>query len=410
MKILIITPHFWPEEFRVNDIAKGLKEKGHTVDVMTNIPNYPFGKYFDGYSVFNNRNQNYEGIRIKRLFVIPRGNSSKIMLILNYISFMLSSILNVPWILLQKYDRIMVYQTTPITVAIPAIIIKLISKVKIHIYILDLWPETLFTIVNIKNKLFRKTANKICSYIYNCFDKIYVSSKGFISKLDNIEKNRIVYMPQWAEDLYKESVNEEDLEISKLYKNKTNIVFAGNIGKAQSIDTIIQAANISKSNQKIQWIVLGDGSEKNYLDNKVEALKLTNIKVLGRKPVGEMPKYFSKADALLVTLTKDELFKITVPAKVQSYMAAGKPVIGCISGEGKQLIEEAKCGFTCEAEDYKSLAKIAENISNMSKDELSKLGLNSINYFNENFERNIVLNKLEKNLLNNITQEDIQYV
>ena len=410
MKILIITPHFWPEEFRVNDIAKGLKEKGHTVDVMTNIPNYPFGKYFDGYSVFNNRNQNYEGIRIKRLFVIPRGNSSKIMLILNYISFMLSSILNVPWILLQKYDRIMVYQTTPITVAIPAIIIKLISKVKIHIYILDLWPETLFTIVNIKNKLFRKTANKICSYIYNSFDKIYVSSKGFISKLDNIEKNRIVYMPQWAEDLYKESVNEEDLEISKLYKNKTNIVFAGNIGKAQSIDTIIQAANISKSNQKIQWIVLGDGSEKNYLDNKVEALKLTNIKVLGRKPVGEMPKYFSKADALLVTLTKDELFKITVPAKVQSYMAAGKPVIGCISGEGKQLIEEAKCGFTCEAEDYKSLAKIAENISNMSKDELSKLGLNSINYFNENFERNIVLNKLEKNLLNNITQEDIQYV
>lgn len=398
MKVLIITPHFWPEEFRINDIAIGLKEKGHEVDVLTNIPNYPYGKYFDGYSIFNNRKQIYNGIGIKRLFVIPRGNSSKLMLILNYLTFMLSGIINVPWILKQKYDRILVYQTTPITVAVPAIITKIISKVTIHIYILDLWPETLYTIININNKFIKNISHKLCSLIYKSFDKVYTSSKGFIKKLSYINKEKIEYIPQWAEDLYKNNnINDENIE--KLYSDKTNIVFAGNIGKAQSIDTIINAANTCKENKNIQWIILGDGSEKKYLDEKVVELDLHNVKALGRKPIEDMPKYFKKADALLVTLTKEELFKITVPAKVQSYMAAGKPVIGCISGEGKELIDEAKCGFTCEAEDYKGLAEIALNIYKMNKYELNKLGMNALNYFNENFDRKIVLDSMEVILL-----------
>ena len=404
MKILIITTHFWPEEFRINDIAVGFKEKGHEVDILTNIPNYPYGKYFDGYSIFNNRKQIYNGIGIKRLFVIPRGNSSKLMLILNYLTFMLSGIINVPWILKQKYDRILVYQTTPITVAIPAIITKLISKVPIHIYILDLWPETLFTIVNISNKFIKNISYKVCSMIYKSFDKIYISSRGFAKKLSYINKEKIEYVPQWAEDLYKNNTNIKDENIEKLYANKTNIVFAGNIGKAQSIDTIIKAANICKENKNIQWIILGDGSEKKYLDEKIIELGLYNIKALGRKPVEDMPKYFDRADALLVTLTKDELFKITVPAKVQSYMAAGKPVLGCISGEGKELIEEANCGFTCEAEDYKGLSEIALKIDKMNKSELNKyelnkLGLNALNYFNENFDREIVLDNMEEILI-----------
>lgn len=398
MKILIITPHFWPEEFRINDIAIGLKEKGHDVDVLTNIPNYPYGKYFNGYSIFNNRKQIYNGIGIRRLFVIPRGNSSKLMLILNYFTFMLSGIINVPWILKQKYNRILVYQTTPITVAIPAIIAKLISKVPIHIYILDLWPETLFTIVNISNRFIKNISHKVCFYIYKSFDKVYISSRGFAKKLSYISKEKIEYVPQWAEDLYKNK-NIKDESIDKLYADKTNIVFAGNIGKAQSIDTIIDAANICRHNKKIQWIILGDGSEKKYLDEKIIELNLHNIKALGRKPVEEMPKYFDRADALLVTLTQDELFKITVPAKVQSYMAAGKPVIGCISGEGKALIEEANCGFTCEAQDYKSLSEIALKIEKMNKYELNILGLNALDYFNKNFDREIVLDNMEEILI-----------
>ena len=399
MKILIITPHFWPEEFRINDIAIGLKEKGHEVDVLTNIPNYPYGKYFDNYSIFKNRKQNYNGIGIKRLFVIPRGNSSKIMLILNYLTFMLSGIINVPWILRQKYDRILVYQTTPITVAIPAIIVKLISKVPIHIYILDLWPENLFTIVNISNSFIKNMSHKVCSYIYKSFDKVYIASRGFSKKLSHIDKEKIEYIPQWAENLYKNDSYIKDENIEKLYENKTNIVFAGNIGKAQSIDTIINAANICKTNKNIQWIILGDGSEKKYLDDKIIELKLDNIKVLGRKPMEDMPKYFSRADALLVTLTKDELFKITVPAKVQSYMASGKPIIGCISGEGKKLIEEANCGFTCEAEDYKYLSEIVLKIDKMDKSKLNKFGLNALNYFNDNFDREIVLDNMENILI-----------
>lgn len=400
MKILIITPHFWPEEFRINDIAIGFKEKGHEVDVLTNIPNYPYGKYFDNYSIFKNRKQNYNGIGIKRLFVIPRGNSSKLMLILNYLTFMLSGIINIPWILKQKYDRILVYQLSPITVAVPAILTKAISKVPIHIYILDLWPESLFTIVNISNNFVRNISNKICSFIYKSFDKVYISSRGFAKKLSYINKEKIEYVPQWAEDLYRNNTNLKDEKIETLYADKTNIVFAGNIGKAQSVDTIINAADICKENKNIQWIILGDGSEKKYLDEKIVELKLENVKALGRKPVEDMPKYFYRADALLVTLTKDELFQITVPAKVQSYMAAGKPVIGCISGEGKELIEEANCGFTCEAEDYNALSEIAFKINKMNKNQLSKLGLNALNYFNENFDRKIVLDNMETILIN----------
>ena len=400
MKILIITPHFWPEEFRINDIAMGLKEKGHEVDILTNIPNYPYGKYFDDYSILKNRKQNYNGIGIKRLFVIPRGNSSKLMLILNYLTFMLSGIVNIPWILKQKYDRILVYQLTPITVAVPAILTKAISKVPIHIYILDLWPESLFTIVNIGNNFVRNVSHKICSFIYKSFDKIYISSRGFAKRLGYINKEKIEYVPQWAEDLYRNNTNLKDEKIEALYADKTNIVFAGNIGKAQSIDTIVNAANICKKNKNIQWIILGDGSEKKYLDEKIIELNLDNVQALGRKPIEDMPKYFDKADALLVTLTKDELFQITVPAKVQSYMAAGKPVIGCISGEGQELIKEANCGFICEAEDYNALSEIVFKIDKMSKNQLSELGLNALNYFNKNFDRKIVLDNMEAILIN----------
>lgn len=409
MKILVVSQYFWPEEFRINDICKGLIEEGHEVDVLTAIPNYPGGEYFEGFSLLKRGEKNYEGINVRRCFCVPRGKNSKLKLIFNYISFALSSTFHIPFILKNKYDKVLVYQLSPITMAIPAIILKKIKKIPMDMYILDLWPESLLSTVNIGSKKIKDAMFKFCKKIYKQADGIYITSKGFKKKLVSygIEEEKITYLPQWAEDIYKDAVIENDNELEQLCKGKFNILFAGNVGKAQSIDTIINAANICKENKSIQWIIVGDGSEKNICEQKVKDLNLKeNVIFLGRKPLQDMPKYYDVADALLVTLGNDELFKITVPAKVQSYMASGKPLLGAISGEGKDVIEDSNCGLACEAEDYKELAQLAQEMYEMNIEERKMLGENGIRYFKENFDREILLKKINALLTNEYKEKE----
>lgn len=396
MKILVVSQYFWPEEFRINDICKGLVEEGHEVEVLTGIPNYPEGKYFDGFSIFKRGPKQYDGVKVRRCFCVPRGKNSKIKLVLNYFSFAISSLFHIPFITKNKYDKVLVYQLSPITMAIPAIAIKKIKKIPVDMYILDLWPESLLSIVNIKSTKIKKTIYNICKKIYKSADAIYITSKGFKRQLINldIQEEKITYLPQWAEDTYKDEVLLKDKKLENLCENKFNIVFAGNIGKAQSIETIINAANICKENN-IQWIVIGDGSEKSMAEKKVKELNIDNkVIFLGRKPVEEMPKYYNIADALLVTLGNDKLFTITVPAKIQSYMASGKPILGAISGEGNNVIKESNCGLACEAEDYKKLAELAQQMYMMTEKERKTLGKNGLRYFKKNFDRELLLRKI----------------
>lgn len=407
MRILVVSQYFWPEEFRINDICKGLVEEGHEVDVLTAIPNYPKGEFFEGFSIFKRGHKKYEGVNVRRCFCIPRGKNSKVKLILNYISFAVSSVFHIPFLLKNKYDKVLVYQLSPITMAIPAIIIKKIKKIPMDMYILDLWPESLLSTVNIGSQKIKDMMFNICKSIYRCADRLYITSKGFKEKLVSygINEKDIVYLPQWAENFYKNTHIEIDEELNNLTKDKFNILFAGNVGKAQSVDTIINAANECRENKEIQWIIVGDGSEKIVSEEKVKNLGLTeNVVFLGRKPVEDMPKYYNASDVLLVTLGDDELFKITVPAKVQSYMASGKPVLGAISGEGKSLIEESNCGLVCEAEDYKTLSDMAIKMSEMSVDDRNKLGMNGLNYFNDNFDRKILLRKITDLLLDDFEE------
>lgn len=396
MKILVVSQYFWPEEFRINDICKGLVEEGHEVEVLTGIPNYPGGKYFDGFSIFKRGPKQYDGVKVRRCFCVPRGKNSKIKLVLNYFSFAISSLFHIPFITKNKYDKVLVYQLSPITMAIPAIAIKKIKKIPMDMYILDLWPESLLSIVNIKSTKIKKTIYNICKKIYKSADAIYITSKGFKSQLINldIQEEKITYLPQWAEDIYKDEVVLKDKKLEYLCENKFNIVFAGNIGKAQSIETIINAANICKENN-IQWIVIGDGSEKSMAEKKVKELNIDNkVIFLGRKPVEDMPKYYNIADALLVTLGNDKLFTITIPAKIQSYMASGKPILGAISGEGNNVIKESNCGLACEAEDYKKLAELAQQMYIMTEKERKTLGKNGLRYFKKNFDRELLLRKI----------------
>ena len=411
MKTLVVTQYFWPEEFRINDICEGLVEKGHEVEVLTGLPNYPYGKLFEGYSFKSRGPKEYKGIKINRCYLIERGQDSSIKLALNYLSFMINSLFHIPKLSKKNFDNIFVFQISPITSAIPAIVLGKLKRIPTSIYIQDLWPETFYSIKNINNKNIRNTLKKICIKIYDAFDQIVIASEGYRDILvkSGIDEEKIVYLPQWAEDIYSDNENiEEDL----IGKNEDDFVvtFAGNIGKAQSVDTIIKAAKLAKQNRNIKWVILGDGSEFNNIKELVEKYDLKDtVKLLGRKPSTDMPKYFNKSDALIVTLKNTDILRITLPAKVQSYMASGKPILGAISGAGMEAIKSSNCGLVSEAEDYNELYNKVIQLYNMDEIDRKKLGNNGKQYFKQNFERNMLLNRLEgylKSIIKNIGDEE----
>ncbi|MBI6038278.1 glycosyltransferase family 4 protein [Clostridium perfringens] len=392
MKILVVTQYFWPEEFRINDICKGLKEAGHDVEVLTGLPNYPEGKIYKGYSWFKKGVKEYNGIKIMRVPMIPREKNSSMMLALNYVSFMVNASLKALTLIGKKYDRVFVFQVSPITSAIPAIILSKLKKIPSYIYIQDLWPETFYSIINIRNKKIRSKMKNICNKIYNSFDKLLIASKGYEDILlkEGFKKEKFEYFPQWAENFYSES-------LKKVSENRIfTVTFAGNIGKAQSVDTIIEAANLAKENKNIKWQIIGDGSEFENIKYLVKKYSLENtVDLLGRKPAKDMPKYFSSSDGLIVTLKNEEILKVTLPAKVQSYMAAGKPIIAAISGEGSRTIKESKSGLVGEAEDYKALYENVIKLYDMNENERICIGNNGKEFFKENFTRDKLLNQLE---------------
>ena len=396
MKILVVSQYFWPEDFRINDICKGLIEEGHEVEVLTGMPNYPYGKIYDGYSFFNRGPKEYEGLKIRRCLMVPRGKNNSIMLGLNYISFMLFGSIKVIPLLFKRYDRVFVFQVSPITSAIPAIIYSKVRKVKSYIYIQDLWPETFYSIININNNKIKKVLKIICNKIYNAFDNLLIASRGYEDILvkEGIQHDKLIYFPQWAEDFY--SNNEIECD-----NKKFTVTFAGNIGKAQSVDTIIKAAALSKDNSNIIWQIIGDGSEFENVKKLASDLGLkSTVNFLGRKPSTDMPRYFAKSDGLIVTLRNEEILRVTLPAKVQSYMAAGKPIIAAINGEGNRVIRESNCGLVGEAEDHKTLYDNVIKLYNMTNKEREYLGERGKRYFSENFSRG----KLLDQLLNIITK------
>ncbi|MDU1414754.1 MAG: glycosyltransferase family 4 protein [Clostridium sp.] len=393
MKVLVVSQFFWPEEFRINDICKGLKNEGHEVEIITGLPNYPMGKFFKGYSVKGPYKEEFEGMKVMRFPVIPRGKSGALNMILNYLSFMINGSFRIIPILFKRYDRVFMFQSSPITAAIPAIIYSRVKKVPSYIYIQDLWPETFYSIVPINNERLKKIFKRLCTRIYNRFSTILISSKGYENILTDsgIDKSKIVYFPQWAEDLYSKEID----EVIEKDKNKLVLTFAGNIGKAQSVETIIKAANLAKDRKSIQWNILGNGSEFDNIKSMVDEYGLSDtVHLLGRKPVEEMPRYFKQSDGLIVTLKDEGILRVTLPAKVQSYMAAGRPIIAAISGEGAAVIEEARCGIACEAEDYETLYKNVLKFYEMKTLDREQLGLNGKRYFQENFTREKLLGEL----------------
>ncbi|MGI9227416.1 MAG: glycosyltransferase family 4 protein [Gammaproteobacteria bacterium] len=398
MKILLITQYFWPENFRINDLALDLQSKGYTVTVYTGFPNYPGGSVYSGYGIFGPYMEDYNGIKIKRIPLIPRGNSNRIQLVFNYLSFAMFSCIFILFRLRQNFDVIFVYEPSPITVCFPAILIKKIKKIPVILWVQDLWPESLSATGAVKSEFLLTIVNRLVNYIYHSCDLILVQSKAFIESIKSfgIDGDRIRYFPNSAEKMYKPIAN-SNVDINNNLPDGFRIVFAGNIGAAQSMRTIIDAADILKDQPLIQWVIIGQGRMKRWLEDEVKRRGLgKHIHLLGQKTLEEMPYYFSAADILVATLKRDPIFSLTVPSKIQSYLACAKPIVVAIDGEVTNVIEESGAGIAVPAENAEELASAVITMYKMTVKERKNMGASGRKYFEENFEGEKLVRQLEQ--------------
>ena len=374
MKILVVSQYYYPEPFRVTDICETLAQRGHQVTVLTGLPNYPEGKILKEYKSKEHRDEMRNGVRIIRCYEHGRGNNA-IHLLWNYFSFAISGKKMVRK-LDKDFDVVLINQLSPVMMAWPGIKYAKKYGKKTFLYCYDLWPASLAAGGIKQGSFIYKIFDRISKKVYRQVDKIAVTSKSFIEyfiKEHGIEENKLFYLPQYCEGLF------SDIK-PRVNDGTYNYVFAGNIGAMQSVETIIKAAMLVKDDPTIKIHIVGDGRD---LENcKKEAEGLGNVIFYGRRPVEEMPKFYEMADAMLVTLAKDDLVSKTLPGKVQSYMAAGKPIIASIVGEAKLVIEEAECGMICEAEDYEELAKLFVEFKHMDSENFSN---NAKKYYELNF-------------------------
>lgn len=395
MKILVVSQYFYPENFRINDLCKGLKEQGHSVSVLTAKPNYPKGKFFEGYNFFNKPKEVYQGINIYRSPIIPRGDSAGFKLFLNYTSFVLFGVIRL-FFINEKFDKIFVYAPSPITVGYVGIAASFFFRAKPYLWVHDLWPESVKDAGGIKNKLILELVNLMTKSIYYFYDNILVQSPKFKDYLlcQGVKDSKIIFYPYYAENFYK--VVKEDPIIKSQYGNGLNIIFAGNIGVAQSFDTIIESAKLLKTKIKnFKFIIIGEGRYKKRVLEKIRNCSLdNNFEFLGSFPAEEMPAFFASADALLVSLKDTEIFAMTIPGKLQSYLASGKPIIASINGIGAEIIKESKSGYVSNAEDPISLSNSIIDFSKLNLKQRKALGKNARNYYKKEFERTRLLNRL----------------
>ena len=397
MNILIVTPHFYPENFRINDFAEAFVERGHSITVLTSVPNYPAGRFFDGYGLLMKNREIYKGINIYRVPVIPRGSGSSLRLAINYISYVIGGLFTSLFLMKKKLDIIFVFEPSPITIGLPAIFIKKMKNIPLIFWVLDLWPESVVSASNMKSSIVPKLLTPVVKFIYRHCDRILVSSKGFINSISakGVPKGKIEYYPQWAEPLFRPMKTDGYL-LKDLPKGSFKIMFAGNIGEAQDFPSIVEAARLLKSNQKIHWVILGGGRKESWVRKKVEEYQLQDcFHLMGSFPLEQMPAFYSNADVMLFSLKREDIFALTVPAKVQSYLACGKPILAMIDGEGASIIEESAAGYTSPAESPEMLAENALRLAALSQIQISAMGRRARKYYDENFERSFLFDKAE---------------
>lgn len=398
MRLLIVTQYFWPENFRINDLVLGLKERGHELTVYTGKPNYPEGRFFDGYGFWGRASENWNGIRVLRVPLVPRGRGGGLRLAINYLSFAFFASLAAPLRIREPFDAILVYEPSPVTVGLPALVMKKLTGAPILFWVQDLWPESLAATGAVRVRWVLRAVERLVCFIYRRCERILVQSRAFIGPIRafGIPEEQIAYFPNSAEELYRPVMLEPDAPERALVPKGFCVMFAGNIGAAQSFDAILGAAERLRSYTDIHWIILGDGRLGSWVRSEVTRRGLERcMHLLGRHPAESMPRWFALADAMLVTLRREPVFALTIPAKIQSYMACAKPIIAALEGEGARIIRESGAGIVTAAEDPSALAQAVLEMYKMPDNERREMGWRGRRYFEAHFERHRLLDQLE---------------
>lgn len=408
LRLLIVTQYFWPENFRINDLAMHLSETGYEVTVLTGVPNYPEGVLSPDFAKDKDAFYTYGNVDIKRVPMLLRGKG-RLTLAANYLTFFLSASTVGLWKLRKKdFDVIFVFGASPITVAIPAILVKKTRKIPLLLWVLDLWPESLSATGAVNSSWLLSSMGRVVSWIYRHCDRILIQSKSFFESIqkyspDSHEHNNIVYFPSWAEDVFGGGSTLAQHVITTR-EDLFTIMFAGNIGEAQDFPTILAAAELLKDNRKIRWIIVGDGRAREWVEQEVLRRGLSNcFQLVGRFPVEVMPAFYACADVMLVSLKTNDIFARTIPGKVQSYLSYGKPIVGVIDGEARVVIEDSKAGKVCRSGDYRNLAIIVEELAACSTEALCEMGKNGRDYYQHHFKRETLFDKLNKLLHDSVS-------
>lgn len=398
MKILVVTQYFWPENFRINEIVEEMQSRGHQVTVLTGIPNYPDGIVFPDFQQAPESFKNYHGAEVFRVPMFPRGKG-KISLMLNYLSFAVSGCLAGAWKLRgRSFDVILAFEPSPITVGIPSAFMRWLKKTPQAFWVLDLWPETLKAINVLQSPFSLGLVDRLVRFIYKRCDLILAQSKSFISYIQKqVEAGkRIEYFPAWPE-----AVNWDLTDISPAPEvqhrpDTFTVLFAGNIGEAQDFPAILEAAKSIRQRKDIRLVVVGDGRDAGRVAEKVSQSGLDDTFIMpGRFELQRMPEFFAHADALLVSLKDEPIFSMTIPGKLQSYLATGIPVLAMLNGEGADVVENAGAGLVCNAGDSEKLAENIIRLADLDDAGRKAMGNNGKAFCEKEFGRESLLNQLE---------------
>lgn len=401
-RILVVTQHYWPENFRINDIVEGFVDDGIQVDVLCGLPNYPKGEWFDGYRYTGPRTQLHEGVHVYRAGEIPRKGNSGLMIFLNYVSWPFFALFSL-WRLKGPYDGILCYNTSPVLMSLPALVYGKRHHTPVTNYVLDIWPENLYSVLPVKSAFWRGIAHRVSDWHYRRADRLIAMSEGLRQRL--VERTgkpnaQVAVIPQYCEDFY--AVPQPDEALNAQFAGRFNLVFTGNFSPAQSLETVIRAAVQAhrQGADKLHLLLVGDGMSRPSLEALVDELNARDVVTFyGSVPPTRIPAFTALADALVVSLSDSPDLGLTVPAKVASYMAASKPLLASMDGEGRAAVEQAGCGWASAACDVDALAQNMQAACSADLAQRKALGERAFAYYRAHYRRRELLTRLEEFIL-----------
>lgn len=400
-KILVVTQHFWPENFRINDIVEGFLQDGIAVDVLCGLPNYPKGEWFPGYSAAGPFEEEWHGARLYRCKEVPRRGNTSVNIFLNYVSW--------PWYAAHAlhrlpggYDAVFCFNTSPVLMCWPAICYAKKHHIPFTNYVLDIWPENLYSVLNVKNKALRAIAQGVSDALYKKADRLIAMSEPLQQRLcqrTGMPPQKVAVIPQYCEDFY--AVPQPDAALQAQFGGRFNLVFTGTFTPAQSLETVITAVQDARSRgaDMLHLLLVGDGMSRAALEAKVKELHAEDaVTFYGSVPATDIPRFTALADALIVCLSDSPDLGLTVPAKVASYMAAGKPVLASMDGAGNAAVAAAG-GLSSPACDAAALADNLLALTLMDAAQRAAMGQSAKEYYLAHYRRSELLRKLEHFIL-----------